>query len=75
MEDEGDECAKEMKDHYDASSAAEAYADYWDQDDRILIDSETIVVTIDEDGTNKRFNVGAEPDIRWWSTEIKEAPK
>ena len=68
-EEDEEECI--MMTSYDAECAAKDFAKRWD-DDYILMNSETIVITKDPDGNIRKFWVGVEPDVYWWTREIEE---
>lgn len=55
--------------------ASVIYGEYYNQDDYPLMDGNTIKVKVEKDGVVKYFEVGAEPDIHYSSTEIETLEK
>lgn len=60
--------AKSVRAH-SHESAAIKYAEYYNQDDCPLMNN-TVQIKVEKDGLIKYFEVGAEPDIHYSSTEI-----
>lgn len=57
----------------DHENAALGFAQYYNERSDYSLMNETIEVKVEKDGVVKYFNIGAEPDIHYTSSELKKS--